>query len=79
MFFSRRQFDDMFNATYNNVKHALLWTDTIIANIEKSEDRRLFPWKKLMDHATNPVNPHEYKDRFLQINIASSSMPNSLK
>jgi hypothetical protein len=75
-FESRRQFDDMFNETYDDIEHALLWTDTILENIVKNAknaaDLQLFPREKLLAHATDPVSLHEYRDRL-------ASFPKNLK
>ena len=69
-FGSRREFDDMFNETYNDIEHALLWTDTIARRAPNYDYR--FPREELLQYATDPVSLHDYRDRL-------ASFPKNLK
>lgn len=61
-FEERREFDEMFNRTYNYIKDALLWTDTITTFLDKitvndATREHMLSFKK------EPVEIDEYMDR----------------
>lgn len=63
-----REFDDMFNETYNDIEHALLWIDTIVRAPNYNYH---LPREQLLQYATNPI-----KLRFMD---RLASFPKNLK